>query len=303
MKKILQAVGLILALMVIYYVAQVIVTSVIAIIQVIPAMMQDVLSGVQPDVARMTELLNTVAAQTPFILFFSVIIALPTYYIIYMKRHQELLTFLSIRGIGVISIPVLVILGLSSNFIIELLLSLASQIKAFVPIFERYNQLANFITGGDFILSLLAVGIIGPIFEEILFRGLIFGELRKITKVKIAVVIQALLFGAYHMNIVQGSYAFIIGLLLGYVMYKSNSILAPTIVHITINSSSVLLSQFVKTEDIEKWAGALYASSFILFIAASVFILTNRSFKRTMDNSLYYMNHAPKLQPPTEGNS
>lgn len=299
MKKILKAAGLILVLLVIYYVAQTIVTSVIGIVQVLPMMMEGALSGAQTDLARITrELMSAVAEQTPWILLLSVILTIPSYYLFYRHRRQELMTFLSFRGIGPVSIPVLVIFALSLNFLIELLLSLASQINALAPVFEKYDELANFITGGDFVLSLLAVGIIGPIFEEILFRGLVFGELRKITRVRVAIFIQALLFGVYHLNLVQGAYAFIIGLLLGYVYYRSNSIVSSMIVHITINSSSVLLSQFVKGDELGSLTGAIYIASLILFIATGAFILISRNFKRTMDNSLYAMNHPPKLQPP-----
>lgn len=297
MKKVLKAAGLILALMVIYYLAQTIVALVIGMIQVFPMIMEEALAGAQPDIEKITNaLIKVVGAQTPWILFISVIMTLPTYYLIYQNRRAELRTFLSVRGIGYLSIPILVIFALSLNFIIELLLSLVSQIDALSPIFEQYNQLATLITGGDFVLSLLAVGIIGPIFEEILFRGLVFGELRKITKVQVAIFIQALLFGIYHMNLVQGTYAFVIGILLGYVYYRSSSIISSIIVHVTINSSTVLMSQVLNADGFGSWGGAIYAASIILFIATGAFILINRNFKHNMDNSLYVANHTPRHQ-------
>ena len=299
MRNIWKAIGIILALMAIYLAAQSLVTFVIGIIGVLPVVMQDISSGAVPDVIQMTEkLMRAVSAQTPLILFVSIAIAIPSYYLIYRSRKQELLTFVSVRGIGAVSVPVLVIFGVSMNFLIEWLLSLASQLGFLAPVFEKYEHLAQFITGGDFVLSLLAVGIIGPIFEEILFRGLIFGELRKITKVRVALLLQALLFGAFHMNVIQSSYAFIIGILLGFVYYRSNSILAPMLVHITINSSTVLLTQFVTGSDLDTWTVVIIAASTLLFVATGAFILLSRNFKRTMNDSLYEINQAPKLQPP-----
>lgn len=301
MKRVLKAIGLIIAMLLIYYLAQSIVTAVVGLIQVMPTMMRDAMTGAQLDIGQITEqLIHAVGEQTPWILFISILITVPTYYLFYMNRRQELLTFLSVRGIGSISIPILVIFGLSLNFIIEILLSLVSQINSLSPIFEQYDELANMITGGDFILSLLAVGIIGPIFEEILFRGLIFGELRKITKVRVAILIQALLFGLYHMNWVQGTYAFIIGLIIGFIYYRSNSIISAMIVHITINSSSVLMSQFIKGDDLGNWGDAIYVACIMLFIATGAFIMISRNFKHTMDNSLYYMNRTPKPQPTSD---
>ncbi len=302
MKKVWKAIGMILALMAIYFFAQSVITFIVGIFRVLPPVLRDMASGIYPDVMQMTtELTRAVGAYIPLILFASVAIALLSYYLIYRRRKQELLSFISFRGIGAVSIPILVIFGISMNFLIEWLLSLASQLRFLTPFFEKYEYLAQFITGGDFILSILAVGIIGPIFEELLFRGLIFGELRKVTKVRSALFIQAVLFGAFHMNVIQGSYAFVIGLLLGFVYYRSNSIIAPIIVHMTINTSSVILTQFVSGGELDKWSVVIVAASALLFIATSAFFLISRSFKRTMDDGLYHMCHAPLQEPPATG--
>ena len=138
------------------------------------------------------------------------------------------------------------------------------------------------------------LGIVGPIFEEILFRGLIFGELRKITPVKIALVIQALLFGAYHLNLVQGVYAFLLGLLIGYVYYRSNSIIAPILMHVSINSLSVIINEFVSAQQLETWGVVIMIASVALFFLTGAFILTGKSFKRCMDDSLFQKNRRVK---------
>lgn len=290
---------MILALLAIYYLAQSIVTFIIGIVKVMPLIMQSASSGDYPDIARVSqELMRAVGSQTPLILFVSVAITLPFYYLIYHQRKGELRTFVSLRGIGAVSIPMLVIFSISLNLLIEWLLSLASQFRFLAPFFERYEQLAQFITGGDFIPSLLAVGIVGPIFEELLFRGLIFGELRKVSKVRLALLIQAALFGVYHLDVIQGTYAFLIGILLGFVYYRSNSILAPIIVHITINASSVVLTQLFKGVELDQWTVVIVAAGALLFLAAGAFILMSRSFRRTMDNGLYHMNRAPVPEIP-----
>lgn len=299
MKKALKAIGLIAALLAIYYVTTMIVETIIGLAAVFPSLMQQMAGGSMPDVALLTEeLIRALGVFMPLILFVSIAITVPIYYLIYRNRKQELLTFVSFRGLGAVGIPVLVIFGVSLNFLIEWLLSLASQLTFLAPLFERYENLANLITGGDFIPSLLTVGILGPIFEEILFRGLIFGELRKIMKVRIALVIQAVLFGVMHFNVIQSSYAIIIGLLLGFVYYRSNSIIAPMIVHITINASSVILTQFLTGADVDQWTVVIVAAGALLFLATGAFILLSRSFQRTMDDSLYHMNRAPGLEPP-----
>jgi membrane protease YdiL (CAAX protease family) len=193
---------------------------------------------------------------------------------------------------------VLIVFGLSVSFILDLLLTLLSQLDVFSQMFDAYEQVSSVIFGGGFVLSLITIGILGPVFEELLFRGLVFGELRKIMPVKVALVLQALLFGVYHLNVVQGAYAFLLGLLIGYVYYRSNSIIAPVIIHIAINSLSVIVNEFVVTDQLEQWALAISISCVALFFLTGAFILTSKSFRRTMDDGLYRNNRPVKPPAP-----
>ena len=54
-------------------------------------------------------------------------------------------------------------------------------------------------------------------------------------------LIQALLFGIFHMNIVQGIYTCLLGFLLGYMAYRYDSILAPMITHALFNLFGTLI--------------------------------------------------------------
>ena len=293
--KILKAIGLIVLFLIIYQAAQLLVMFVVGIVYTVGQFMTSGVSGAQPSFDELLEALTShLAAQTPWILLIAIAISLPTYYLFYRERRQELLTFVSVRGIGPLSIPVLIVFSISVSFILDLVLMLLSQLDIFSQVFNSYEQVSGFIFGGGFFLTLLSVGIIGPVFEEILFRGLIFGELRKITKVKAALIIQALLFGIYHMNIIQGVYAVLLGLLIGFVYYRSNSIIAPIIMHVTINSLSVIVNEFVAAEQIEKWALVVIVACVALFFLTGAFILISKSFRRSMDDSLYYAGRLPK---------
>ena len=48
------------------------------------------------------------------------------------------------------------------------------------------------------------------------------------------------MFGIAHMNPIQSTYAFILGLILGYIYYKTGNLLNSILLHLTINSTSVL---------------------------------------------------------------
>lgn len=65
-------------------------------------------------------------------------------------------------------------------------------------------------------LGLLCYGVFAPVAEELLFRGVIYGYLRRMLKLFPAAVISAVFFGVYHGNAIQGIYAFIMGCLIVY---------------------------------------------------------------------------------------
>lgn len=78
---------------------------------------------------------------------------------------------------------------------------------------------------GDTLIMFLYVSIFAPVFEEILFRGLILRSLQPYGK-KFAILASAFLFGIFHGNIVQSPYAFAVGLVLGYVAVEHSMVWA-----------------------------------------------------------------------------
>ena len=109
-----------------------------------------------------------------------------------------------------------------------------------------------FTTNNVFVL-LLGVGIAAPIIEEILFRGLILGELKKYLPLPLAIVFQGVLFGALHMNFTQFLYAAPLGILFGVVFIWVKSIWATILIHIAFNSAGVLLGKFFNEELVFNW--------------------------------------------------
>lgn len=108
--------------------------------------------------------------------------------------------------------------------------------------FPEHQELMELIFMESNLLLLIAsVGIIVPIVEEVMLRGIILNRLREDLPLAAALILHALVFGFIHMNVLQGGYAFVGGLLLGLVYIWSKSLWIPIAVHIGWNSSSVLL--------------------------------------------------------------
>jgi membrane protease YdiL (CAAX protease family) len=82
---------------------------------------------------------------------------------------------------------------------------------------------------------LLYVCLVGPILEEILFRGLVLQSLRPWGD-KLAIIVSGVLFGLMHMNLLQGIPVAVLGIFFAYVTVKSGSIIPTVILHILYNT-------------------------------------------------------------------
>ena len=90
-------------------------------------------------------------------------------------------------------------------------------------------------------LGIIAIVIMAPIVEELLFRGAIEGHLlRKWKHPAGAIVFSSLVFGVVHGNWVQAPFAFVIGLALGWMYYRTGSLLPGILMHFVNNSTAVL---------------------------------------------------------------
>lgn len=108
---------------------------------------------------------------------------------------------------------------------------------AFPSWMEEYENIIESAGLTDEITVLMAVYavLLGPIVEEFIFRGITYSAARKIMPYYLAIFVQALLFGAFHLNAIQGCYAFVLGLGLGYIMYLYDNIFLTIAAHIIYN--------------------------------------------------------------------
>ena len=108
--------------------------------------------------------------------------------------------------------------------------------------YEAYVELFENLALGSAISLFIAVVVIAPIFEEILFRGYIFDQFeRRFAAVGMTIVASGVLFGLYHLNIFQGVFASVLGIVLGLSYYWTRSMWVPIIIHFANNLLSYLL--------------------------------------------------------------
>lgn len=124
----------------------------------------------------------------------------------------------------------------------------ASLFPHWLEVYEEMLETAGLddrITVGMFLYSVL----LGPIAEELIFRGVTMRQAKKCFPFWAANLMQAVLFGIFHMNMIQGIYAFCLGLILGYICEKSGSIYNSILLHMLFNFWGTVISQFLTIGD------------------------------------------------------
>lgn len=278
MKKYLKATAFIILYAGIYFALQFVFLIAASII----AGIMEVFKNPEMNPLELTEKITSIImGQVHMSIIFASIIAIPIFYVISKARKQNLSEVCSFSYIKPISLFVLIIAGISINLSSGYLLEITQRLDFLKGYFEAHDELMEALVGGsNIIIAFIGTAIAAPIIEEILFRGLIFNELKKVMSVTVAVVLQGVLFGIYHMQVVQGAYAIVFGILMGLAYVWTKSIWSSIIIHIMINGTSVILSkipenaEFIKV--LERYNPMIFAISLILVVGCYFYLHKNR---------------------------
>lgn len=137
---------------------------------------------------------------------------------------------------------------------------------------EEYNEMMESALGGNQMLAMLAAVILAPVNEECIMRGLILKNLQRFFSTPVVILIQAILFGIFHGNWVQGLYVIPVGAALGYVAIKSRSVIPCIGMHLFYNLLSflvVFLPAFCQT--------GFFAVTAVVVSAAAVWLMGRKS--------------------------
>lgn len=106
---------------------------------------------------------------------------------------------------------------------------------------EEFDQM----TGG--LAGLIDTGFMTPVAEELLCRGAILGTLLLMMPRRpwVCIVVSALIFGVIHLNPVQMVFGFLYGLLLGWLAWRTGSLLPSIVVHVANNATAMIMPESV----------------------------------------------------------
>ena len=148
--------------------------------------------------------------------------------------------------------------------------------------YDLVVELMSQMTGGPVWSAFLLTAVFAPIFEEWLCRGMVLRGLLTRMSPRWAIVISALFFAVIHLNPWQALNAFIIGLVMGYVYYKTGSLWLTMLIHFVNNGTSVVLSQIPALADAEYWMDIIPGPAYysIYFGGVAILVACLMAFKR-----------------------
>ena len=165
---------------------------------------------------------------------------------------------------------------------------------------EWFEQIMSGLTGGNFILSFICVSIFAPIFEEWLCRGVVLRGLLTTMRPASAIAVSAAFFAVLHMNPWQALPAFLLGVVFGYVYYKTGSLKLTMLMHFVNNTMALVMSRIPSLQDAETfadvmspWAYACVIVACIIFLAAA--FITLRAIPMRSDDAPCNCDEVPSI--------
>ncbi len=115
---------------------------------------------------------------------------------------------------------------------------------------------------------MLVTMIVGPIFEEILFRGIVMARLKSVMPVWLAILIQGIIFGASHMVLAQSIFTAVLGIIMGYIYHKTGKLSVSIAIHIIFNLSAV-----IEIKDETSAAACAAAGAVVVILSIAMFVV------------------------------
>ena len=198
-----------------------------------------------------------------------------------MRRFRFDISTVSMKQ-WILLIPLAAFISASGNLLLN--------IGDFASGSESFTNASEILNAGSVLVQVIAIGFICPICEELVLRGLVYMRMRQYLNVNLAIIFSALLFALIHGNMIQGIYAFILGVIFAWFYEKYGSIMAPVLMHVTGNLTAmgcaVLLDRFLPetSRDIILFVGGVVFAA--AAFACAVFLNKHVSARRVYPDSV-----------------
>ena len=140
-------------------------------------------------------------------------------------------------NIKISNIILLILLGITLSATINAIMLYTGYIS--LKVVEIHETKAVIITA--FIIKILASCLIGPILEELLFRGILFKFLSEKMSKRLSIILTTLIFAVVHTNLNNITFALFAGIIFIYFYMKTKNLLTSTIIHSACNITSLFI--------------------------------------------------------------
>ncbi len=134
-------------------------------------------------------------------------------------------------------------------------------------------------------LGVLCIAIVGPVLEELIFRGAITRSLLKHYSPTTAIILSGVIFGVFHINPAQVVSAMLFGFLIAWVYYRTASLIPCILIHIINNSLSMyLMNKYPEVDTVNELVGGnqtyyLLTGIAVVILATGVYLMSRTNVK------------------------
>ena len=173
---------------------------------------------------------NYINSKSLLIILITAIIFIPILYRVFKKYREK-------NKFKLKDIIVSIVLGITLSLTYNIILFGLNNLYHFTNKFE--------VSTIPIIIQIICSGILGPILEELVFRGIVYNKLKTFNKPMISIILTSVIFALFHSNIIDAIYAFIVSFILIYIYEKYKTLKAPILMHISLNTTIILMLNLI----------------------------------------------------------
>ena len=203
------------------------------------------------------KLTNYINSNTLLIIFITSIIFIPIFYKVFKKYKTN-------NEFKVKNIIEPMLLGITISLIYNITIFNLNNLIYFT---DNYK-----LSSVPVIVQIISSGILGPILEELVFRGIVYNKLKEFNKPIISIILTSLIFALFHTNLVNAIYAFGVSFMFIYLYEKYKTLIGPIIMHMSLNITIILMLKFIIRNYLIFNLYLLIVSIIVLLIIKRVYI-------------------------------
>ncbi len=179
-----------------------------------------------------------------------------------ISRHMVLWSV--IGGVAILPISTLLIQGMH--------VVMPSVVDGYIELMEQS------LGGANLVITLISVAILAPLVEEVMMRGVLFRQLETATvRPVLVVLLSGLIFGIFHLNIVQGVFTTVAGVLFALAFLWTRSLFVPILMHLGSNLFAVLIGEIPEMILESTWFNVIFYMM-IVFLPMALYIFYKERF-------------------------